>query len=101
MSKDERSLLLYIETVAVDNGGLIDNRKINDVDRKILKKWNDEEFIYWSRITWESLQKLVNHYTSTLVRLSKDAWKLAHEERIERSMRMSSKAPYCDLITTK
>jgi hypothetical protein len=101
MSKDERSLLLYIESVAVDNAGLIDNRKINDEDRQILGEWDKKGFIFWSRITWESLQKLTNHYTSTIVRLSNDAWTLAHEERRARNIRMSEKSPYSDLVTTK
>jgi hypothetical protein len=101
MTKDERSLLLYIESVSVDNGCLIDNRKINDADRNILNKWNDEGFVFWSRITWDSLQTLTSHFTTTLVRLSDDAWKLAHEERIARSVRMNAKPPYCNLVTTK
>lgn len=101
MTKDERSLLLYIETCAVDQGGLVRNQKINDDDREILKKWDKQGFISFSRITWASLKLLVDKHESDLVRLSEEAWKLAHEERRARSVRMSSKSPYCDLITTK
>lgn len=101
-TSDERSLLLYIECCAVDYGGLVDCRKINDDDRAILKKWDREGFISFSRITFKSLKTLnTKEYNHDLVRLSEDAWKLAHEERRARNVRMSAKPPYCDLITTK
>jgi hypothetical protein len=101
MNCDERSLLLYIETCAVDNGGLVHSQRINEADREILKRWNDEGFISFSRITFKSLQLLKDKHYTDLARLSEEAWKLAHEERRARSVRMSNKSPYCDLITTK
>lgn len=101
MTKDERSLLLYIETCAVDNGGLVHCQKINTEDREILKRWDKDGFVSFSRITFKSLELLVNKHCTDLVRLSEDAWILAHEERRTRAARMSAKSPYCDLITTK
>jgi RecB family endonuclease NucS len=101
MSKDERSLLLYIETCVVDYAGLIHSLKINEDDRTLLKKWDESGFISWSRITFKSLQLLSDKHRSTLVRLSEEAWTLAHQERRNRALRMTSQKPYCDLITTK
>jgi hypothetical protein len=98
---DERSLLLYIETCAVDNGGLVHCQKINQDDREILKRWDEQGFVSFSRITFASLQLLKDKHYTDLVRLSDEAWKLAHEERRARSVRMSNKSPYRDLVTTK
>lgn len=101
MTRDERSLLLYIETCAVDYGGLVNSLRINQVDREILKRWDADGFISFSRITFKSLELLQDKNCTNLVRLSEDAWKLAHEERRARNVRMSNKSPYKDLITTK
>jgi len=101
LSKDERNLLLYIETCAVDYGGLVHSQRINGDDREILKRWNESGFVSFSRITFASIQLLHDKHNTDLVRLSEEAWKLAHEERRARNVRMSSKSPYCDLITTK
>jgi len=101
MSKDERSILLYIECCAVDYGGLVDARKINKEDLEILKSWDKSGFVSFNRIGFDSLQTLVDKNKSYLVALSEDAWKFAHEERRARNVRMASKSPYCDLITTK
>lgn len=101
MTPEERSLLLYVECCAVDEGGLVDSRKINSDERDILKRWHDEGLISFSRITWDSIQSLVNKHCTDLVYLSEEAWNLAHQERRARQVRMSRKPPYRDLITTK
>jgi len=101
MTKDERSLLLYIESVSVDYAGLVHSQRINDEDREILKRWDEEGFISYSRISWDSIQTLIDKHHTSLVSLSEDAWRLAHEERRARNLRMISKPPYCNLITTK
>ena len=85
MSKDERSLLLYIESVSVEYGGLIDSRKINVGDREILERWDQSGFISYSRLTWASIQTLHNKHCTDLVYLSEEAWRLAHEERRARA----------------
>lgn len=100
MTKSERSLLLYIESVSVDYAGLVHNQRINADDRIILKRWHDEGFIFFSRIQWDSIQTLHDKHNTDLVRLSETAWKLAHEERRARAIRMMSKEPYCSLKTT-
>jgi hypothetical protein len=101
MSKDERSLLLYIESCAVDYAGLVHSLKINEADYTLLKEWDASGFISWSRITFKSLQLLSDKHRTTFVRLSEEAWILAHQERRNRALRMTSQSPYCDLVTTK
>lgn len=100
MSRDERSLLLYFECCAVDNGGLTESNKMNKEDFEIAEKWNKSGFISFSRLTYKSIQLLVKK-NAHRVFLSEDAWKLAHQERRARSDRMNKREPWCDLITTK
>ena len=101
MSATERSLLLYVESVSTEYAGLVDASHINADDIEILKRWDKDGFISYSRITYRSLQTLVNKHKTSIVALSESAWLLAHEERRARNLRMKSKAPYKDLITTK
>jgi len=101
MSADERNLLLYLESVSTDGGGLVHSQRINDEDREILKKWDESGFISYSRLTFDSIQRLHDKHNTSLVYLSDEAWKLAHQERRAKNLRMQSKSPYRDLITTK
>ena len=87
MNKDERSLLIYLETCMVDNRGRVDQRKLNDDDRHIMEIWKQTGFIFTGRI------RIDNYMTSmgaNWVELSPEAWTLAHEERQARSVRMLS-----------
>ena len=90
LNKNERSLLLYLETCLVDNGGKIDNRKINDEDIKIMINWEAKHFINFGRIKFNAITK---PYNSNWIEFSDLAWKLAHKERIERSKRILAKYP--------
>ena len=101
LTKDERSLLLYLETCVVDYGGLVHSQRINDEDRAILKKWDNASFVSYSRLTFKSIELLIEKHHTSMVRLSEDAWRLAHEERRARAARRAAKSPYKDLITTK
>lgn len=88
MSKEERSLLLYLETCMVDNRGRIDQKKLNNDDRHILEIWDDAGFIKFGKI---HLDKYMESMGSYWIELSDKAWKLAHQERIARSKRMLEK----------
>jgi len=101
MTYDERNLLLYLESVSVDYGGLVHSQRINDDDRKVLKNWDEQGFISYSRLTLPSIGTLHDKHNTSLVYLSEEAWSLAHEERRARNLRMRSKPPICNLITTK
>lgn len=93
MNKDERSLLIYLETCMVDYRGKIDHRRLNNSDVNLLESWNNSGFIDYGRVEMADIEKSnYKHYTHWII-LSNDAWKLAHQERINRSLRMN---PYGD-----
>lgn len=89
MSSEERSLLLYLETRAVDHGGLVDTRHMNQEDMAIAKKFNDTGFLSFGRVNSKSLKNtgLCSHWCE----LSEEAWTLAHAERRARNVRMMEK----------
>lgn len=96
MTKDERSLLLYLESRAVDQGGLVDTRHMNSDDIKIAQKWDEEGFIKYGRVCFKDAQRLSNpglggKKNTAWVELSDEAWLVAHAERKERALRMWEK----------
>lgn len=85
MTRVERSLLLFLETCAVDRGGRIASEKMNAEEVAIAKQWNEEGFIHYGRISSGHLNRLAgNHWCF----LSDEAWQLAAEERKARALRM-------------
>ncbi len=106
MSKDERSLLLFLETRAVDYGGRVNAKHMNADDFKIAEQWTKEGFICFGRIKFKHINSLQvleqaqnnNSDGANSVVLSKEAWKLAHAERKERFKRLWLKRTW---ITTK
>lgn len=86
MTKDERSLLLYLETRAVDYGGKVDTRHMNAEDMAIAKNWNTEGFVKFGRIKFHDINILskMTHWCE----LSDEAWTLAHQERRARCTRI-------------
>jgi len=86
MSKDERSLLLYVESCSVDYAGKLEPARMNDADMAILKEWGEAAFpfVTHGRIAAADIKagKLL------WCRLSPEAWELAHEERKARSEHM-------------
>lgn len=90
MSRDERTLLLYLETRAVDHSGTVDTRRMDASWMESAKMWNDVGFIGFGRIMFHDAEALpagVSHW----VELSERAWQLAHLERRNRAKRMSDK----------
>lgn len=49
-TKDEQSLLLYLETRAVDYGGRMNGQQLNNVDRENLTKWKVSGYVESGRI---------------------------------------------------
>jgi len=89
LSKDERSLLLYLETRAVDEGGSINTLHLNDIDKRIIKSWFKSGFIEYGRIVHEDVERFsssTKRFTNWC-RLGPEAWDLAHEERRARAER--------------
>lgn len=83
LSSDERSLLLFLETRAVDHSGRVQTARMNADDVDIAAKWNAEGFVAFGRIRAVDC----NEYGTHWCRLSDRAWALAHEERKTRAAR--------------
>jgi hypothetical protein len=79
LTHDERSLLLYFETLAVDYSGKVDSRRMNEDDFRIAEIWDSEGFIEFGRIIFD-------HGGGYYCNLSEEAWKLAHEVRKARAV---------------
>ena len=91
MNKDERSVLLYFESQAVDYGGKIDSRRMNEIDFDIAKRWNESGFVRFGRIYSGDVIRVSSNIFDHWVVLSDDAWTEAHRERRARNVRVESK----------
>lgn len=95
MTKDERSLLLFLETCLVDNYGKVCIVKMSSEDFEIAKRWSEEGFIRFGRISFKDIKhRSLDRTSSYWVLFNNKAWKLAHEERRARSERMLAKIVY-------
>ncbi len=83
MSRDERSLLLYFETCAVDLCGRVDSRRMNSDDFEIAQRWSETGFCKFGRIVVKDHNGQGQHW----IELSDEAWTLAHQERLARFKR--------------
>lgn len=89
-TKEEESLLLYLETCAVDARGMVEAQRINKEDFEIAEKWHKEGFIKFGRMLSaeiQRLQKFASKPYSHYVILSDDAWKEVAKLRKERGKR--------------
>lgn len=89
MTKEENSLLLYLETRAVDHAGRVDTLHMNDEDMGIASSWNAVGFILFGRIASAYLKtpKQVK-YGTHWCRFSEEARQAACTERQARAERM-------------
>jgi len=95
LTKEEMSLLLFLETQAVDFGGLINTVHMNGNDHNILSDWTENGFVESGRVCFEDIEKYnlatqVKRKTMW-VRLSQEAFDMAHAERKTRAERMWGK----------
>ena len=88
MSRDERSLLLYLECRAVDHGGIVTTPQMNATDFENIAKWKAVGFVEFGRLTRESIEKLRG--STHWIKLSERAWALAAEERQARYERLNA-----------
>ena len=91
LSKDQRSLLLYLETCAVDFGGSVDLAHMNAADIQQAEEWETEGLILWTRIKAGEWPKQNGRNRTHYVALSDVAWNLAHAERRARNKRLEGK----------
>lgn len=83
MNRSERSLLIFLETCAVDYCGRVLKARMNQEDEEIGQRWTDNGFIKSGRIASADHNAQGAHW----VELSADAWTLAHQERRARATR--------------
>ena len=88
MTKTYLSLLLFLETCAVDFGGTVDVRHMNIEDMQIAKEWTDSGFVEFRRIPFKAIRQRGAKTRTHFVTLSNDAWVAAHAERRARCQRM-------------
>lgn len=87
-TKDERSLLLYLETRAVDHGGRIQDANMNADDFALAKRWVEAGYIEFGRIAFEDLRGGERTVSAHWCHLSPEALEDAHRLRRERAERM-------------
>jgi len=90
MSDDEKSLLLFLETRAVDYDGRVKTAHMNKEDFEIAERWNKDGFVQFGRIRASDINNDGSHW----VRLSDQAWISAHSLRQERGKRRWDKRRY-------
>lgn len=90
IERQELSLLLYLETCAVDHAGKVEAQRMNKDDFEIADRWAASTFIAFSRLpSWYMLNHGGTMQFTHRVILSEDAWLMAHAERRERSKRVN------------
>lgn len=93
MSRNDKSLLLYLETCAVDYGGLVEARRMNAEDVVTMEQWNESGFVVSGRVSSADLRLWENHNRrpTQWCELSGQAWQAAHTERRARCQRLMEK----------
>lgn len=91
MTKEERSLLLFFETAAVDHGGPLATKHMNADDRAIATRWHKQGFIEFGRIAASSLAIFHSSDRTHYVVLSPWALALAQAERRARIVRLAAR----------
>ena len=95
MTKQELSCLLYLETRAVDHAGRVNVVHLNDDDRATIKIWTESGFIEYGRVCFADIgYQSQRHASTTWVKLSDEAFRLAHAERKARAERQWLKRTY-------
>lgn len=89
-TRDERRLLLYLETRIVDHSGRVNAAHMNRDDFEIVKRWDSEGFVGFGRIASEDCNSDGAHWVS----FSDDAWETAHKERRARGDRLMASRRY-------
>lgn len=89
LSRDEESILLYLETRAVDHCGRINSTQMNDKDWENMKAMKDEGFIDFGRICHEDAApgRRTSEGGAHWVTFSDEAFALAHACRMKRARR--------------
>ena len=87
LTKNELSLLIYLECRAVDHGGRVSIEHMNVDDINIAKEWNETGFVNFGRIVAKDHTPAGTYW----VTFSEKSWQVAHEERRKRFKRIYDK----------
>jgi hypothetical protein len=91
LTKTEKSLLLFMETQAVDYGGTLESVRMNADDFAIAKRWNETGFVQSGRIAFNDIKRNAGIARDHWCVLSEEAWAAAHLERRARCQRLLDK----------
>ena len=92
MKRDQKNLLMYLETCMVDYGGKVENRRMNADDFSQVEAWKAEGLIRFGRLFSGEANNRKRVYLGThWVLFTDKAWELAHRFRRERAARLASK----------
>ncbi len=92
MTRDEKSLLLFLETQAVDYAGKVASEHMNAADFVTARAWNAAGFLQFGRIPAGGLGDDRTYW----VILSDAAWEEAAKERRERAGRICAVQTYAE-----
>jgi hypothetical protein len=81
LTPKQKSLLLYLETCAVDYGGEVDGARFDKSHFEQAEAWNKQGFILFGRIAKKTPTQSGRGFWCAL---SDHAWTLAHQERHRR-----------------
>lgn len=87
MSRDERSCLLYLETCAVDAGGIVEGVRLNGADHAAIQRFADAGMLQFARVPARMLGTGYRDTWTHIVRFHDAAWVLAHQLRRQRGLR--------------
>ena len=99
LTREQLSLLLFLECRATDHGGLVETPHMNESDIEQAAKWTADGFLAFGRLTSASIRSL--HGSTHWVTLSDEAWRLAHEERKARHARIYSRRTWVKTSETR
>lgn len=84
------NLLLYLESAAVDRGGLLESARMNAADFALLERWTASGFIQHGRLASAEIKVRAGVATDYWCELSEQAFALAHSERVARAGRLTA-----------
>ena len=90
-NRNHCSLLFYLESRAVDHGGVLRNENLNGDDWAILEEWSKKDYVKKYRICSRDLSFVGG---SVCVELSDDAFRDVHNLREARAKRLWSKRTF-------
>jgi len=88
MDRDEKSLLLYMESCSVDSNCKLNSQRMNEADFDNAEAWNKSGYVEFGRMSADSIIAQDSYYKNDhYVIMSEQAWKDAHLLRRARGAR--------------